>query len=109
MSKKKWYVVWKGREPGIYDNWPEAEAQVKGFPGAIHKSFESKAEAECALIESAVENLPKKKEKRVVNSNVGITVEPDDYVPGRKNVPRIEVALERFLEKIRKDKRYAKT
>ena len=30
MSKHKYYVVWKGRRPGIYSSWPEAEKQVKG-------------------------------------------------------------------------------
>lgn len=45
---KKYYVVWEGREPGIYDNWAECEAQVKGVAGAIYKSFKSLAEAEQA-------------------------------------------------------------
>ena len=33
-SKSKYYVVWKGRKTGIFSNWLEAEAQVKGFVGA---------------------------------------------------------------------------
>ena len=45
---KKYYVVWEGREPGIYDNWAECEAQVKGVAGALYKSFKSLAEAEQA-------------------------------------------------------------
>lgn len=40
MGKRKYYVVWDGVEPGIYENWPEAQRQVKGFPGARFKSFD---------------------------------------------------------------------
>jgi ribonuclease HI len=49
MSKTKFYVVWKGRQPGIYSNWADCQAQVTGFEKAIYKSFATKAEAEAAL------------------------------------------------------------
>ena len=45
MAKTKFYVVWKGRTPGIYPTWAECEAQVKGFPDAKYKSFTSEARA----------------------------------------------------------------
>ena len=48
MSKHKYYVVWKGRRPGIYSSWPEAEKQVKGAVGAEYKAFGSLQEAETA-------------------------------------------------------------
>ena len=38
---KKYYAVAVGRRPGIYDNWPAAQAQVTGFPGAKYKGFPS--------------------------------------------------------------------
>lgn len=44
-SKQKYYVVWEGRAPGIYDSWEECEAQVSGYPGAKYKSFGSKDDA----------------------------------------------------------------
>ena len=44
--KKKFYAVARGYAPGIYDNWPAAEAQVKGFAGARFKGFFSRGEAE---------------------------------------------------------------
>lgn len=50
MAKKKYYVVWKGVEPGVYDSWPACQAQIKGFPGAQYKSFSSKEEAEDAYL-----------------------------------------------------------
>jgi len=39
MSQKKYYVVWKGFNPGIYDSWDESKKQVEGFEGALYKSF----------------------------------------------------------------------
>jgi hypothetical protein len=49
QAKRKWYVVWKGRAPGIYTTWADCEAQVKGFGGAQFKAFESQREAQQAL------------------------------------------------------------
>ena len=45
MAKHKFYVVWKGMNPGIYDNWADCKAQVHGQEGAKYKSFESREEA----------------------------------------------------------------
>jgi ribonuclease HI len=39
------YVVWKGRRPGVYDTWDEAKAQVEGFPGALYKKFKTLEDA----------------------------------------------------------------
>nr|WP_256497984.1 RNase H1/viroplasmin domain-containing protein [Sinobaca sp. H24] len=39
MAKTKFYVVWKGRKPGIYNTWPECQKQVKGYPGARLSHF----------------------------------------------------------------------
>lgn len=41
----KYYVVWIGRKPGIYNNWPDAQEQIHRFKGARHQSFETRAEA----------------------------------------------------------------
>jgi ribonuclease HI len=45
MKSQKYYVVWKGRKPGIFSSWEECEAQVKGFEGAQYKSFGLLSEA----------------------------------------------------------------
>lgn len=42
----KFYAVKKGIKPGIYHSWNEAQPQVKGFKGAIFKSFATQEEAE---------------------------------------------------------------
>jgi ribonuclease HI len=49
MTSKKYYVVLKGRKTGIFTTWEECEEQIKGFSGAIYKSFKTRAEAEAAL------------------------------------------------------------
>lgn len=48
-KKQKWYVVWVGANPGIYDNWADAKAQITGFPKARYKSFSSVSEAQKAF------------------------------------------------------------
>jgi ribonuclease HI len=45
----KFYVVWKGRRPGIYRTWADCSAQVNGFVGAQYKAFDSLPVAEEAL------------------------------------------------------------
>lgn len=46
MAKQpKWYVVWRGHEPGVYTTWDECRAQIEGYLGARHKSFTSQSEA----------------------------------------------------------------
>lgn len=52
-KKKKYYVVWKGIKPGIYDSWAECQAQIKGVQGALYKSFTSEDEALQALVDGA--------------------------------------------------------
>lgn len=44
-DRHKWYVVWRGTEPGICDSWAECELRVKGYPGARYKAFNSQQEA----------------------------------------------------------------
>lgn len=38
-KKKKFYVVWKGKKPGIYKSWKDCKKQVDAFDGAQYKSF----------------------------------------------------------------------
>ena len=60
MAKKpKFYVVWEGRQPGIYTSWDEAEEQVKGYPEALFKAFSTMDEAEQALANGQLEYFAK--------------------------------------------------
>lgn len=47
-GKKKYYVVWSGLNPGIYDSWNECKMQIINFPNAKYKSFEAFDDAEVA-------------------------------------------------------------
>ena len=54
MSKKnKYYVVWKGVSPGVYTSWTDCQLQIKGYDGALFKSFDNKEEAEHAFASPA--------------------------------------------------------
>lgn len=44
----KYYVVWEGREPGVYDSWEECQLQIDHFPGARFKGFKTADEAVAA-------------------------------------------------------------
>ena len=51
-KKKKYYAIAAGRNPGIYIEWfgdRGAEAQVKGFQGAVFKGFATKQEAQAFM------------------------------------------------------------
>ena len=54
MSKrKKWYVVWAGHEPGVYETWSECQAQTTGYPNAKFKAFDFEREARMAYEDGA--------------------------------------------------------
>lgn len=45
MARDKWYVVWEGRAPGVYDSWEECKLLIDGYPGAKYKAFKSETQA----------------------------------------------------------------
>ena len=62
MSKKtKFYVVWKGRQTGIFSTWESCKEQVDGLTDAQYKSFESREEAEKALQKGFYQTIKKPK------------------------------------------------
>ena len=40
------YVVYKGKVPGVYDDWEECRRQVHRFSGNSYKRYTTRAEAE---------------------------------------------------------------
>lgn len=52
MAKNRYYVVWNGIEPGIYDSWDKCQAQIKGVKQALYKGFATLPEAERAYASS---------------------------------------------------------
>ena len=49
MGAKKYYVIWKGKETGVFSSWDNVKKLVQGVEGAKYKSFGSKAEANIAI------------------------------------------------------------
>lgn len=56
----KFYAVAKGRQVGIFNSWTSCEPQVKGFSGAVYKSFTSHKDAETYL---QIQNVDSSKRK----------------------------------------------
>ena len=56
---QKFYVVWEGRERGIFTDWDRCKAQIDKFAGARYKSFKTRAEAEAAFRGSSEASIGK--------------------------------------------------
>ena len=70
MAKKKFYAVKQGYKTGLFDTWAECEKQVKGFPGALFKSFTTKEEALKYLDETPIKEVKTIEElKQAVEKN----------------------------------------
>jgi len=61
-GKKKFYVVWKGKNPGIYESWEACKLQIAGVKGAQYMSFSSNEKAKEAY-NSPYEAFKGKKKK----------------------------------------------
>jgi len=48
-GKKKYYTVWTGKIPGIYESWEECKENIQSQPSAKYKSFSTLEEAQNAL------------------------------------------------------------
>jgi ribonuclease HI len=44
----KFYVVWSGQRPGVYESWEECQKQIKNYPNAKFKGFPTRIAAEKA-------------------------------------------------------------
>lgn len=65
-KKQKFYVVWRGKKPGIYTSWPDCQKQTVGFDRAQFKSFTTKDEAEQAFAKS-FEEIKDLKGKKILH------------------------------------------
>lgn len=63
---KKYYVVWTGRQTGVFDDWETTRRLVDGHPGARYKSFPTLTEAQSAFRAGATALAPRKSTRRVV-------------------------------------------
>ncbi|MBR5912035.1 MAG: ribonuclease H family protein [Bacteroidales bacterium] len=49
MAKNRFYVVWSGRNPGIYSDWEVCKREIMGCKGAKYKGFPDRLSAEKAF------------------------------------------------------------
>ena len=82
MAKNKFYAVRKGLVPGVYLTWPECEANVKGFPGAVYKSFPTMPEAEAFV---SGDNAPAKQPDAADKAGTAPLPRPYAFVDGSYN------------------------
>lgn len=80
---KKYYAIYRGHSPGVYDNSTDFMAQQKGYKNPLGKSFKTRTEAEESLEQYNLQHptinkktgilscLPKFKRKRIAL--------PDEY------------------------------
>lgn len=73
MPRARWYVVFAGREPGIYRDWEQCRAQVDGCSGAEYRSYASEAEAERAWVEAGGDPVP------LDDADAGLADDPDPH------------------------------
>ncbi|HPK09366.1 MAG TPA: ribonuclease H family protein [Saprospiraceae bacterium] len=69
-KKKKYYVVWKGLKPGIYETWEETKLQILNYEGAKYKSFENLNEAEIAFSRNYTEYITTNSTLKKENKNL---------------------------------------
>jgi ribonuclease HI len=77
-KEQKFYVVWKGNQPGIYNTWDECKKQIHGYAGALYRSFKTRDAAELAFhkgISGYNEDLlPKESLKDVEKKTAGLPI-----------------------------------
>lgn len=73
MAKKpKVYVVWKGRQSGIFMTWEECKAQIEGYPGAEYKSFDDLQQARWAYQGTFSDFAKKQRAERKLANEKGV-------------------------------------
>ena len=65
MSKNKFFVVWEGKEPGIYRSWEDCKRQIHGFEGALYKGFATEEEAREAMVSPCWNYIGKKAKEKI--------------------------------------------
>lgn len=79
-KKPKFYVVWEGREPGVYSTWADCQKQINGYQGARYKSFPTKLAAEEAFHADSRDFIGKNAPKKIIPSIFDL---PPDQLPSK--------------------------
>ena len=85
----KYYVVWEGREPGIYEDWATALEQVENWPGAKYKAFSSLEAATLAFRQYDSDGLSLG--ELLVNSKKSMPESPKSQSTSYTDFPEIDL------------------
>lgn len=76
MAKNKFYVVWRGRQVGVFSNWDSCKIQIEGYKGAQYKSFTDRASAEEAFKsgyqQSAISHQPSAVSQQPIGQSIAV-------------------------------------
>lgn len=73
----KYYVVWKGVQPGVFDSWPNAKAQTMGRSDAQYMGFATKQEAELAFKSTYTKALMQRSLKKSSSTQASTKASPN--------------------------------
>lgn len=89
MAKIKFYVVWKGRQTGVFESWAQCQEQTNGYPQAVFKSFETLELAQQAFNGSSYNFIGKNVQKLALSEEelllIGKPIEDSIAVDGAWN------------------------
>jgi ribonuclease HI len=82
MPKNKFYVVWVGKNPGVYNSWDKCRKQVEGIEGSKFKGFPTEELAKSAFQDNYEKYLSKNLNapKKIVCDNPRIGVPIQDSI-----------------------------
>ena len=99
-AQGKCYVVWTGKQPGIYTSWTECEKQIKGFEKAQFKSYSTRSEAEQAFEKGLpVDYYKPRNQKKKIDSQNPATNRSDTVLPLPKDVVANAIAVDAACSK----------
>lgn len=78
-KKQKYYVVWFGKQTGVFDSWEKCKKAIDGIHGAQYKSFETRAEAVKAYNKEYADYVGKSKKKPLSKAEIAQYGEIDLY------------------------------
>ncbi len=78
-SKNKYYVVWKGKRPGVYKDWAACKSQIAGYKGAQYMGFATQAEARKAFDSNYLAYKGKKKGTPALSSQELLKIGEPNY------------------------------
>lgn len=99
QRKIKYYVVIRGRETGIYNDYKLYKKQIIKFSGAIHQSFKNK-EAAIAYYEKKEEIIHKREIEEAI-----ITKRREERrkIKKEENIEKIEIAKRNSIDEFKKN------